>query len=166
MKTLIHARIIVIIFYLIFNSIFAVHKVIGDSMAGHFNDGQYVFCLKRIFGQKFKLDDIIVFHSANASGDEILMIKKIIGSNGDLIRKIITRECEWFEVINENKKIVVGNLRDCSETDYGKVVRVLDYTINEDEYFVIGANLNNSVDSREFGPVNEQSISGRALFNF
>ena len=38
------------------------------------------------------------------------------------------------------------------------------YTLKDDEYFVMGDNRNNSVDSRYFGPVKKTDISGKFAF--
>ena len=45
-------------------------------------------------------------------------------------------------------------------TEYGN----FSYTLNADEYFVMGDNRNNSTDSRTFGPIKRADIIGEVLF--
>ncbi len=47
----------------------------------------------------------------------------------------------------------------------GKVAHEYSYTLGEDEYFVMGDNRNNSVDSRMFGAVKQSEICGKVVIH-
>jgi len=40
------------------------------------------------------------------------------------------------------------------------------YLLKENEIFIIGENLNKSIDSREFGPINTKQILGKVVISF
>jgi len=40
----------------------------------------------------------------------------------------------------------------------------MEYSIGEDEYFVMGDNRNNSADSRVFGPISSDKIFGKVIY--
>ena len=44
--------------------------------------------------------------------------------------------------------------------------KFLNYTLKEDQYFIIGDNRTDSLDSRYFGPINKFDIIGKVLFSF
>lgn len=41
-----------------------------------------------------------------------------------------------------------------------------DYVLKQNEIYIIGENLNKSVDSREFGPINTKQILGKVVISF
>lgn len=132
--------------------------VCGNSMNDNFNDGDIVF-MEKITKMINKLDrfDVIVFDSGLQDNPEF--IKRIIALPGEQIR------------IDENGTIYINGER--LQEDYGK--EIMKYagiaestvTLDENEYFVLGDNRNNSEDSRfsYVGVVNISKIKGRVCIS-
>lgn len=98
--------------------------------------------------------DIIVFHpppSANATDD---FIKRIVGLPGD---KVEIRNRTTY--VND-KPIYEPYVQEKSIKDYGPV------TVPSDSVFVMGDNRNNSDDSRYWGFLPTENITGRTLFRY
>ncbi len=103
---------------------------------------------------KIKHGDIIVFHpppEANATDD---YIKRVVGLAGDTVEirdhTTYVNEQPVYEPYVANKSI----------HDFGPLV------IPENMVFVMGDNRNNSADSREWGVLPTQNITGRTLFRY
>jgi len=102
-------------------------------------------------------NDIIAFHPQSCSRG-VYFIKRIIGLPGDTIQ------------INQNGDIIINNQIYQEKLDLDTIL----YTgiasepiyIKQNEYFVLGDNRNNSVDSRfpEVGLVKKKDIIGKAIF--
>jgi signal peptidase I len=110
--------------------------------------GQYVLLDKGYFKENpIRRGDIIAFRSKGIR--KKLFVKRVIGLPGE---KISVREQKIF--INDNKLI----------DSYNKSKRFnsLPFTIDlkDDEYFVLGDNRKNSLDSRKLGPVWTSDIKG------
>ena len=89
----------------------------------------------------YSVDDIVVF------GNEQLYIKRIIlkGKNNIELK---------------NGKIYCNDILIepyTAETN-------IKYDMNETSYFVIGDNYNNSIDSRDYGPIEHNDIIGKVIF--
>jgi len=90
-----------------------------------------------------QIDDIVLFHLPE--NDQINYIKRVVGL--------------------PNEQLMVGN----------KIVkpimkknnfdsRVREVSINTDQYFLAGDNLEQSLDSRHFGSINEDNIYAKAVY--
>ena len=118
----------------------------GDSMNPNLKDGQVILI------KKFKLDlqygDIVVINK-----NKKIIIKRLVGLPNDKIR------IDKYLYINDQKmdNYYIENKGDVTEEVY----------LTEDEYFVLGDNLNNSIDSRtkEIGKIYKSEIIGKMIFN-
>lgn len=100
------------------------------------------------------IGDIVVFHappSAHATDD---YIKRVIGLPGD---KIEIRNNTTF--VN-SQPLYEPYLLDKSNNDFDPII------VPEDSVFVMGDNRNNSADSREWGTLPIENITGRTLFRY
>jgi signal peptidase I len=136
---------------------FSVH---GASMETMFYNGDYV--LINEFSYKFVSEpergDVIVFRYPNQPSE--FFIKRIIGLPGETV------EIRNSNPIVYNKEHPVGKILDESSylepetftASYGPI------RLDDNEYFVLGDNRNNSSDSRTWGPLNKSFIIGRVFF--
>ncbi len=130
-------------------------SVIGVSMEDTLYSGQQIL-VNRISYTIFSPDvgDIIVF-SPTGNRDGHYYVKRIVGLPGDRIQ------------IRSGKLYVNGSVVDYG---YDKImdpgIAENELVLEEDEYFVMGDNCNNSEDSRSgnMGPVHRDLIEGRAWF--
>lgn len=98
--------------------------------------------------------DVIVFHpppSAHATDD---YIKRVIGLPGDKV------EIKNGTTYVNDKALNEPYLLEKPKNDFGPIV------VPNDNVFVMGDNRNNSADSREWGFLPEENITGRTLFRY
>src|SRR3989344_3053527 len=127
----------------------------GDSMEPNFSDGQYLIIDE--ISYKFKepqRGEVIVFHPP--TGQRFFFIKRIVGLPGETVKI-------------ENGKIILGsgNERIILDEEYlpeGLKTRPDSFfELGENEYFVLGDNRDRSSDSRLWGTLKKESITGRAF---
>ena len=105
-----------------------------------------------IIAQKFNLNlqygDIVVIYK-----NEKKIIKRVVGMPGDFIK------IDGYLYING--QISDNYLFDDTEPE------IEEFKLNEDEFFVLGDNVNNSTDSRfeEIGIIYRDEIKGKMIFN-
>lgn len=137
---------------------FRLGVVWGRSMAPTYEPGE-ICVLDRSYepAQDMKRGDIIVFHH----GDE-LYTKRVYGAPGSTITLLQYTSDGSFELpptFNE------ARLRRIMPRKSG-YVRVVNLKIPRDRCFVLGDNLSASYDSRQFGPVDVDTVIGRMVTHF
>ncbi len=127
--------------------------VVGTSMVSTFEDRDYLIVDKLIYNiNSPERGDVIVFRPPYS--DTTYFIKRVIGLPGETVHVdgntvvIINKEHPEGFTLTEP---YVSSMRD----------GITDVTLKEDEYFVLGDNRNVSSDSRVWGPLPENRISGR-----
>lgn len=154
-------RLVLIIFALvtIYISIIGSFGIVnGDSMSPTLYNGDLLYIDKLSF--KFvqpKRFDIAVFPNKSEYGE--LLIKRIIGLPGETVQ------------IRDGSVYINGKiLKDISTADKIKNAGIAgnEIVLDNDEYFMLGDNRNNSLDSRDnrVGIINASEISGTAWFCF
>jgi len=146
----------VAIFLFIYLLILQPHKIKGDSMQPNFPNGEYLLTDKVTY--RFndpKRGDVVVFKAPTGNGDEF--IKRIIGLSGE-------------EVYVQNGKVYInGKLLEepylaeslyTSGSSYLKEGEKI--IVPEGSFLVFGDNRPRSSDSRVFGPITKDVITGRA----
>lgn len=115
-------------------------RVTGVSMSPTYEDGKILTTSIFTNDKNLKRGDVVVFHEGNT--DEV-MIKRIIGMPGD-------------EIVISNKGIEInGQLYEDSFTNNMKYpeLGILYWKLDTGEYFVLGDNRNDSLDSRRYGKI-------------
>jgi signal peptidase I len=139
-------------------------KVFGESMDNTFQSGQYLFVEK--LSTRFSTverGDVVVFVTPEESSKPFLvrkhLIKRIIGLPGETV----SIEDNVVSITNEATTTVLREpytrgltLSPAGTDQYSR-------TLGVNEYFVMGDNRENSRDSRYFGPITREEISGSPL---
>lgn len=133
-------------------------SVNGHSMENTFMPDEDIYVNKIAYrfsdSERF---DIIVFHSISDPGKQY--VKRIIGLPGENVK------------IDVKGNIYINNVK--LDEHYGKEEisdpgnAEKELILGKDEFFVLGDNRNNSIDSRfpEVGKVNKRQIIGKVLFH-
>ena len=131
-------------------------SVIGISMEPTLCNGQEVFINKvsyLLFAPR--RGDVVVFQP-NGNENSHYYVKRVIGLPGETVH------------ISNGKIYIDGNLLDEYDLDKIETAGLAEnpYLLADDEFFVIGDNINNSEDSRSgnIGAVHRDHIVGRAWF--
>jgi len=131
--------------------IFQPFRVQVGSMIPTFQEDDTVIVNKLVYRfQKPNRGDVVVFHPPN--NGEIYYIKRIIGLPGETIE---VKDGNVFINGEQIKEDAYLNIE--TPGIYGQKILL------ENEFFVMGDNRNNSLDSREFGPIQLSSISGKVI---
>ena len=131
--------IIILVAVILFRTFIATPVIVnGPSMQEtlHTND---ILILRRT--SKINRYDIVV---ANHNGDKL--IKRVMGIPGDKVKCV--------------SGIIYVNNEEVSNYGYGTSFDFAQVILGENEYFLIGDNREDSLDSRYFGPVEKSDISG------
>jgi len=115
-------------------------------------------------------NEIVVLSVPETEG---LTIKRVVGLPGDLVEiqqgHIFINSSEVappFDIAPRWRVVVGGTEVDApsrfgdSQSSYGPA------TLADDNYFVLGDNRDNSIDSRSYGPVPRDTIKGRVLLRY
>ncbi len=133
--------------------------VSGDSMYPALKDKESVLVNKLAykFDDVERFDVIIFPHYNEGTGETTYYIKRVIGLPGENIRV-------YNGLIYINGELLT-EYYGCYDDDlpYYNGIAGEEMYIGEDEYFVMGDNRNNSDDSRTFGCIKKDDITGEAL---
>lgn len=135
--------------------LFASHiKIEGDSMAPLYQKGQHYLIDRTIYRSTSpERGDVVVFR--HPSAQETILLKRIVGLPGEQVQLSLC-----------GSKIRIN----CPppEDDFYQTKPFIDETIGlewrlaDDEFFVLGDNVNFSLDSRRLGPIKRSWILGKA----
>ena len=150
--------ILIVIFCIIMNNYFILFVVSGSSMSPTYEDGQKVICYRNDFSQrKILKDKCIIFKLYN---DSLIYVKDdlqeldIKNKFSDLYIKRIVGVCGDKVDIIDNK-LYINNIFLCNCV---LTVPNKSYVVGKDEFFVLGDNHKDSMDSRYFGTINKNNI--------
>jgi signal peptidase I len=146
------------IFLFIYLLVMQPHRIKGTSMEPNFHDGEYLLSDKLSYRfREPERGEVIVFEAPGANGEEF--IKRIIGLPGE---EISLRDGKYYinsQLVNE------AYLSPSLVTMPGNFLQENSpVTIPEGHYFVSGDNRSLSSDSRAWGLVEKDKITGKAWF--
>ena len=130
-------------------------KVEGTSMMPGLEDQERIFVNKFVYRwEPIRRGDIVVFRYPRDTSKSY--IKRVIGVAGDRIR------------IENGQVYVNGQQVDevYVPSDYADARSYPQVIVPPNSYFVLGDHRTMSNDSRDFGPVNERFIYGKAVFGY
>lgn len=122
---------------------FKIEIISGQSMAPTLSSGQVTIVNKNV--DKYQENDIVVFNTETYG----VCVKRIVGVEGDTIK--IT-----------NNKVFKNNIEIPSYENIG--YEDAEYTLKNNEYFVVGDNSRASIDSRNYGVICYDDIIGKVIY--
>ncbi len=148
------------LFIVIYLFILQPNQVKGASMEPTFISGDYILTSKVTYKfRKPQRGDVIVFKAPK--NPDIDYIKRIIGLPGDVV---LIRDGDVYI----NGQLIPDNYTsDKTNTwDNGAIAENQPLQVPSGDIFVMGDNRPRSSDSREFGPVPEDTIIGQVFFRY
>jgi signal peptidase I len=131
--------------------------VSGASMAPTFETGQYLVIDRLTYHfTEPQRGDVVIFRFPNNPSK--FFIKRVIGMPGEIVRIQNSTVTIVNPTTGERRVIDESYLPDGVSTRSGTETVLL----GSDEYFVMGDNRGASSDSRDWGPVPRENITGRA----
>lgn len=127
----------------------------GDSMVPTFHDKEYLIV------------EEVSYHTGDVHRGDVVVFKYPLDPKQYFIKRIVGLPGETISITNG--QVTVRNSENPSgfQLDESYLSDWEDsrspLTLENDEYFVMGDNRNNSSDSRRWGPVNEKLLVGRAF---
>jgi signal peptidase I len=160
-ETFISSLIVILVLYM---WVALPEQVWGASMEPNFHTGERVLVEKvsKHFND-YERGDVIVLNPPD--NNNIDYIKRIVALPGEMIK---VTDCE-VHIVRDEKRFILDEpyLADNTCTSGGPRMQEGRYIkLEEDQYFVLGDNRNNSADSRYFGVVEKNRIVGKAVLRF
>lgn len=142
--------VVAVVVILVFVFVIGLQQVVGPSMSPTLKENDIVVINKL----RYKLKSIDRGDVVIASVNDKYMIKRVIGLPGDELKIINGRIYLNGELFDDYVDIDIeesGNLESGIK-------------VNDNEYFIIGDNRNDSEDSRFYGTVSKKNIVGKVAF--
>lgn len=145
------------IFIVVYIFLFQPHQVKGNSMLPSFENGEYLLTNK------------INYRINEPKRGEVIVFKAPRDENYDYIKRIIALPGETVSIKNSqlyiNKELFDESVY-LPKSFKSRAGRFLNenrqYTLKNNEFFVLGDNRDHSSDSRDWGPIQKENIIGKA----
>lgn len=148
-----------IVVWPIHHFVFQPFYVVGPSMEPSFYDQEYLIIDEITYRfHEPQRGEVIIFASPNDPKDHL--IKRLIALPGE---KVVVKKGSVYVYNDDLPQGIKLN-----EADYlfsgTNTQGQIEIELADDEYYVLGDNRNVSMDSRLFGPIKREAITGRAWF--
>ena len=144
------------IFLFIYLLVLQPHKIKGQSMVPNFDDGEYLLTDKVTYRfREPKRGDVIVFEAPGANGEEF--IKRIIGLPGE---KISLKDGKVYLNTQQLPEYYLPSSFQTNGSSF--LSENEEIVVPAGNYFVMGDNRGASYDSRSWGYITKDKITGRA----
>lgn len=156
--------IVLVLCAMLFNIYFKVAQVQGASMNNTYKDGDFVYA-QGLFLGNINRGDVVIFD--NLAGIEVdspynipgltnfkvleQYIKRVVGVPGDVIK------------LDGNQVIINGEEVNSKNIGAVSIPTTVEFTLAEDEFFVLGDNRVDALDSRHFGVVPKSYIKALVI---
>jgi len=148
------------IFMMVYLFLFQPHKVDGRSMYPNLHDREYLLTDKITYRRHApERGDVVVFHAPPPYNSDF--IKRIVGLPGETI--VVQG---GFVFINGKRLEELYLPGDYTTTEKAFLREGIPYQIPQGYYIVLGDNRDFSSDSREWGPIAESAIVGKATLRY
>lgn len=157
------STVVIIGFFLFINNSFRIIMVRGNSMLPTFRNGQIILVDTRKSAWKF--GDVIVFTPQHSSTNNEFMIKRVIGTGGDVVA--INYDSKSVSVNGNELDEPYVNHTSIAYSHEINVTGVVVFSIPAGSFFVMGDNRNRSLDSRnsEIGFISSEHILGKVIID-
>ena len=122
-------------------------RVIGDSMEPALKNNNILILKTRFRKSSLKKNDIVAFKSP--LNGTMILIKRIVATPGEFIQ------------IYSNNEIRINKSPDFHQLDTSWIE--FEWDLLDDQYVVLGDNTSHSQDSKTFGPITFDSITGKVI---
>ena len=140
--------------YLLLGVLFGISIVRGDSMVPGLRSGDLIF-YRRFGSSEYRMGDIVLIRT----GEKSYYIKRVCAVPGETV-----------DIDDGAGGLLINGEPATEPYIYSQTFRkedvVYPLTLGEGEYFCMGDNRGNSLDSRNYGPVDSNEIEGKALTVF
>jgi len=148
------------LFIVIYLFVMQPNQVKGASMDPTFNSGDYIFTSKVTYKvRSYHRGDVVVFKSPG--NPDIDYIKRIIGLPGDMV---MVKDGEVYVNGTQLSEGYISAKTNVWEGGYSK--DGIATKVPTGMLFVMGDNRPRSSDSREFGPITQESIIGQVFYRY
>ncbi len=148
------------LFIVVYLFIMAPNQVKGSSMEPTFHTGEYILTSKITYKfRKPERGDVIVFKAPK--NPDVDYIKRIIGLPGDTV--LVKNGNVFVNGVQLNEPYISAAT---NTWDGGFIQEGVPLKVPEGYLFVMGDNRPRSSDSREFGPIPEDSIIGQVFYRY
>ncbi len=148
------------IFVVIYLFLMQPHEIKGDSMKPNFQDKEYILTDKISYRLHAPIRGDVVIFKAPVNPD-VDYIKRVIGIPGDKVKVQNGTPFVNGEKLKEDYLVDQTFLFPGSFMAEG-----VEIIVPEGKIFVMGDNRSHSSDSRQFGPININSVVGRAFLRY
>jgi signal peptidase I len=148
------------VFTVIYLFVFRPTEVSGSSMLPNLHNGERLIADE--ISYRFKdpeRGDIIILKEPHETYR--LLVKRLIGKPGEKV------EIKEDKVFINDRPLLERYLAEPTESSFSAFIKENQpYILKEGEYFLMGDNRDNSLDSREFGPVKRSEFIGKAVAKY